>query len=436
MPFAMELAGRLTTLAAKPNHLDEAIEHWRLVVDHGTSTEVGLKDNHPGGPYDAPNSVTGTRGEVYIQWRDGKVSNGTVDRTTLENLAEDVTLWRTSAFVDEFAAEVLGPQEIPSVKLFDADVAEVVGTRHDPLFEFIERVRRELPPYEVERVSASVTATTNRRHLMTSLGLDHVSEGTGYGAYADADHRAYDYISLRTLPTDADVERLIRRVGETNQLLRKDAVLMPGRQSVLFVPSAAESILSKYLLVNLDGQRVLNGASAFTLDQFREGCAVAPDSFSLRIDPLRPLSPGSYELTREGVPARVQALVAEGRLVTPLLDLKHARRAGLAATPFPRGGSSLRIEGPTQPFDALVASIERGLVVYQLLGLHTQDSARGNFSVTVAQGLVIENGRPLGRAKAIIAGNFFEALREGFQFGSQDGKDVPGLLMQADVTPG
>jgi PmbA protein len=195
-------------------------------------------------------------------------------------------------------------------------------------------------------------------------------------------------------------------------------------------------MLNKFLMTNLDGQRVINGSSAFGLDQFAARSQLFHPAFGLAVDPLVPLSPGSYELTREGVPARRQAFIEEGRLVTPLLDLKHAKKAGLPPTPFPRGGSSLRLAGPTSSFDELVAAMESGFLVYGLLGLHTQDSTRGNFSVTVAQGLVVRDGRPLGRAKAIIAGNFFEALRQDFRLGSQEGKDVPGLQIQADVTPG
>ena len=229
---------------------------------------------------------------------------------------------------------------------------------------------------------------------------------------------------------------MIRRAGETNRLLSRDAALTPGRQPVLLAPSAAEAMLNKFLMTNLDAQRVLDGQSAFSEAQFREGAAIAPAGFGLAIDPLRPLSPGSYAISREGVPARAQALVEDGRLVTPLVDLKQAKRSGLRPTPIPRGGSSLRFSGPGASFESLMAGMARGLVVYQLLGLHTQDSSRGNFSVTVAQGLVIEQGQPVGRAKAIIAGNFFDALRNGMQLGREEGKDVPGLLFEADVTSG
>ncbi|MFN3431582.1 MAG: metallopeptidase TldD-related protein [Candidatus Sericytochromatia bacterium] len=436
MPFATALAERLRALTATPTHRDLAIDQWRLVIDTGTSTELGLKENHMGGPYEAPNRVTGTRGEAYIVWKDGRISSGTVDRTTLENLDEDLALWRQAAYDDEFAPDVLGPQTVPDVPIYDAEVAELVTDRQEPLFELLERVRRDLPAYDADRVSGSVTVSSSRRHLITSRGLDHVSAGTSFGAYADADHRVYDTLSLRRRPTEDEVATMIRQVGETNRLLRKEATLTGGRQAILLTPFIAEAMLNKYVLGNLDGQRVLNGQSAFSMDQFAEHAEAFHPSFGLAVDPLKPLSPGAYELTREGVPASKLTLIDAGRLQTPLLDLKHAKKAGLAPTPFPRGGSSLRLSGPSAPFDEVVKGIERGLIIYQILGLHTQDGARGNFSLTVSQGLVVENGVILGHAKAIIAGNFFQSMREGFRLGTVVGKEMPGLLLQADVIPG
>lgn len=434
--FAAKLVGLLAERAVRPKAPELAIAQWRVVVDTGTATEVGLKDNRPGGPYDAPNTVTATRGEAYVIWSDGKVSTGVIDRTTLDALDEDLVLWRTAAFTDPWAADVPGPVAVPDVPLWDAAAAALVEQDQSPLFAALDRFRTELPPFDVELVSGSITASTSRRRLMTSAGLDHTGRATSVGAYADADHRAYDYLSLRRPPTDDEIGGVIRRVGELNRLLRKEATLRPGRQPIVFWPSSAESMINKYVIANLDGQRVLNGGGAFTPAQFAACEAVFHPGFDFGIDPTRPLSAGSYEISREGVPARAVRYIEGGRLVTPLLDLKHAKKAGLAPTSMPRGGSSFWLPAPVSDVDTLVAGLERGLIVHQMLGLHTQDSARGSFSLTVAQGLVVENGKAVGRAKAIIAGNFLEALKEGVSFASVPGKDGLALMITAEVLPG
>ena len=436
MSFATTLAERLAALTRLPASKELAIADWRILVDSATSADVGLKDGHLGGPYDAPNVVSGTRGEAYLRWADGRVSTGTIDRTTLENLEEDLALWRQAAYEDEFAAEILGPQPIPEVPLHDAAVAAMVLGEQAPMFEVLARLKAELAPYEVDRVSGGVTVSETNRRLLTSRGLDHASRATSVGVYADADHRAYDYVSSRDFPQASEIDRLIRSVGETNRLLRREATVRPGRQPIVFMPGPTESRLGKFLFPNLDGQRVLNGSSAYALEQFLEGASLFDPAFGLAIDPLVPMSPGSYAATREGVPARRLSLIAGGKLVTPLLDLKHARKSGLAPTPFPRGGSSLRLEGPTEPLEALIRGLEHGFVVYQMLGLHTQDSVRGRFSLTVSQGLVVENGELKGHAKALIAGHFMQALNEPFRLGAVAGKDVPALVIQGDVMPG
>jgi PmbA protein len=157
---------------------------------------------------------------------------------------------------------------------------------------------------------------------------------------------------------------------------------------------------------------------------------------SFGLNPLRPLSAGSYVVSGEGVPAAECTLITGGRLVTPLLDLKHARKADRAPTPWPRGASSWVLPAPARDLEDLVASVERGLLVFQLLGLHTQDATSGRFSLTVSQGLVIDRGRLLGRAKAIIAGNFLELLQRPVTWARVPGKDGQVLAFEADVLPG
>ena len=60
----VRLAEGLARQLAEPGR---GIAAWRLVVDAGTSTEVGLKDNHPGGPYDAPNAVSGSSRHAAVR---------------------------------------------------------------------------------------------------------------------------------------------------------------------------------------------------------------------------------------------------------------------------------------------------------------------------------------------------------------------------------
>jgi PmbA protein len=434
--FAHGLAEALDARVAAPLAPEMALAGWRLTVDTGTSVEVGLKDGRIGGPYDAPNEVTGLRGEAYLRWADGLVSRGVVDRATPEAIDEDLRAWRQGAHQDPWAPDVVGPAALPDVPLWDEGAASWVAGDTGPMFEILTRFAAELPGYGAERVSGSVTAVTSSRTILSSGGFSYTGASTSVAAWAEVDGRASDGVSLRRRPEAEEIAGVVRRVGEHSRALQREATLSPGRQTVVFWPSAAEAMWGRYVLGNLDGQRVLNGGSAFSMDQFGSDSTPFDPALSFGLNPLRPMSAGSYVVSGEGVPARSCTLIEGGRLVTPLLDLKHSRRAQLPATAWPRGPSSWVLPAPSVELEAFVASVERGLLVIQLLGLHTQDAASGRFSLTVSQGLVIEQGRVLGRAKALIAGNFLEALRQPVTWVRVPGKEGQALALQVEVMPG
>src|SRR5206468_1954422 len=149
--------------------------------------------------------------------------------------------------------------------------------------------------------------------------------------------------------------------------------------------------------------------SSFQLDDFRAGRRVLRSDLSLLLDPLMPFEPSTESCTSEGVPSRRFYAIRDGRLQTPLLDLKYARMTGFPATP---GGAALFLPEEASTIDDLVASVDHGLLIYQVLGMHTQDAASGNYSLTAQQALAIEGGEIGGRVKATIAGNFLDDLRD------------------------
>ena len=66
--------------------------------------------------------------------------------------------------------------------------------------------------------------------------------------------------------------------------------------------------------------------------------------------------------------------------------------------------------------------------------LHTQDPTRGDFSVSAPQTLAIADGVLAGGVKAVLTGNFFEALRDPrLSFVTFEGFRTPGLLFTGSV---
>ena len=192
------------------------------------------------------------------------------------------------------------------------------------------------------------------------------------------------------------------------------------------------------LLHNLDGSQVAHGTGAFRLEQFDSEAKVLRDDLVLRTDPSVPMAAGAYRFSQEGLPASPCAFIEEGRLKTPLLDLKYARRLGRAPTANPSAMDTLFFEGQASiGYDDALAAAGGGALVLSVLGVHTQDFTSGDFSLSAPQTLAIGPSGLEGRLRATISGNVFELLREPeLALVRFPGEHTPGLLVRCRLDPG
>ena len=130
---------------------------------------------------------------------------------------------------------------------------------------------------------------------------------------------------------------------------------------------------------------------------------------------------GSAAYDDEGVPHQRTVLVENGVLRGFYYDLKTAARAGVPSTgngsrglfsqPDPAPTNLLWGAGET-PLADMLAGIEEGLWVENVLGLGQGNIISGAFSNPLALGFKIEKGQIVGRVKGVsIAGNVYELLR-------------------------
>ncbi len=434
--LAEALAEALEAYRRNPPQPGLALDGWRFELSQAHSVGAGLKDNKLGGPYASPMFKRQTGGEVYLIWADGRRSVSEIDSKTLPDLPRRMEIWRSASYTEEVGAEILPPAGLPEVKLLDGRVASVVETDHAYLFGILNRIRKELPGYGVEFMDAEAMAVQSRRSVFNSRGLFVEYDQTLFSFYAAADHTYDESFRERRLPTEEEIAALIAEVGETTARLKKPGSLASGSMPVLLSSRVVEGMTEKYLLHSLAGQNVINGQAAYRLDDFLAHEQVARPDLHLTLNTTRDLRPGSYRCTREGVPAGRLPLIKGGCLQTPLLDVKYARKAGLAPTPLVSDLSGLEFElGEASGLTELIEEIDEGLIVYGVLGLHTQDSASGNYSLTAGQALGVKNGKVTGKVKSVIAGNILENLKDpGTKAGLEPRKDFPALLVRSTVT--
>jgi len=244
--------------------------------------------------------------------------------------------------------------------------------------------------------------------------------------------------SARAPESEADFEDRLDRLVQTALRLRVDAKPAAGGVlPVLLHPRVVEGYVLETVLANLGGAAVFHGEGHFRREDFGAARPVLREDLRIRLDPLEPLKSGSYRFTSEGLPAGAFTFIDRGRLMRPTLDLKYARRLGLPPTPLPYGVDTIHLEGP-EPFglDAALEQMGDGVMILAVLGVHTQDSASGDFSLSAPQALRVTGGERTGRIRVTISGNLFDLLVDDrLKLVRFEGEHTPGLLLRCSVDP-
>ena len=208
-----------------------------------------------------------------------------------------------------------------------------------------------------------------------------------------------------------DPERIGRNAGE-QAVSRLGAKKAPTCScTALFVPQAAVDIL-EVLSSSFLGESVMKGKSMLA---GKIGKKVFSDVVTIMDDGLMPGGVATSPVDGEGVPSGRMELISGGVLNGFLYDLDSAARAGVKPTGSgARGGvtapptSGIRnfyITPGKEEKDALIAQMGTGVIVTDLMGVHTADPVTGEFSVG-ASGFLVENGKQAAPFKeAAVAGD-------------------------------
>ena len=413
------------------------VRGWRFDISEGRSVSLSIVDNKLGSVYGPATARDSLGGSIYLIWADEKRSLASLERRTIPEFAERLQEWRAASYDDDRAADILPPQILPNVEMYDPTIIPILDGDTRLLFKILKQGETELRPAGVEFLDAGASASTSTRFMRNSLGLDvsYSSTMIGFSFYADSLY-GNGYGKRKMFP-DTEVERILTDVRETTAQLKKPGKFKASPDSkgdrIILEMSPAGSFLGGYLSGNLSGSGAYNGQTAFKLDDFRQQKVVIRPDLSLVIDGLRAFETSASRVSGEGIPSGQKAIVENGALMTPFLDLKYAKLTDFA--PTPTGGTYFMVAGPHKPFVELVKGVEHGLLVYSLLGMHTQDTSSGRFSVSAPQTLVIEDGEFKGKVKATIAGNFFDKLNDPeSDFGWDKYEDTPAMAMNCQVT--
>lgn len=439
MTYAAELADLLRKAEQGAWANVPKLKGWRFDLSEGRSVSLSIVDNKLGSVYGPATARDSLGGGLYLIWEDEKRSNGTIDRLTIPEFEQRLKEWYASSYEDERAPDIRQPDaQYPEVEMFDPQVEALVRGDTELLFRILKTGNDELMGNgEIEFLDAGSSASLNWRYLRNSKGLD-ISYPSTYFAYSFyADSLYGNGWSKRKLAPEDELARVLKDVREKTALLKQDGnfTANPAGDRIVLDTGLAGSFIGQYIGGNLSGSGVVNRQVAYTLDDFQAHKQVIRQDVSLVIDGTRPFEGSSSRVTSEGIAGGRGYLIEKGRLMSPALDLKYAGITGLPPTP----GGGLYIELDEKPeerrsMDDLIQSVDNGLLVYSVLGMHTQDSTSGRYSLSAPRCLVIENGELRGKVKVTLNGNFFDNINDQrSRFGWDPHEDNPAMEMICQV---
>ena len=359
---------------------------------------------------------------VLVGRRQAVVSTNDVNGESAGALAERAVAMARAAPEDRFAGladAAMLARDFPDLDLVDRELSDV-GALEDAAR------RAEDAGRAVKGVSksggASASAGIGGMVLLTSHGFSGAYLGSrhsismqaiaGEGTAMETD---YDFSSaLHSADLDPP-EKIGRSAG-----LRAVARLNPRKMSTRKVPVVFDSRVSGslvgYLASAINGGAIARKTS-FLKDKLGE--RLFGPGINVIDDPLRRRGLRSRPFDAEGIASQRLALVADGVLTTWLLDCATARELDLATTGHAhRGASSTPSPGPTNLHlepgtadpDELIADIDEGFYVTDLIGsganMVTGDYSRG------ASGFWIEKGeRRYPVSEVTIAGHLLDMFR-------------------------
>jgi len=269
---------------------------------------------------------------------------------------------------------------------------------------------------------ASASAGIGGMVLVTSTGFSGAYLGSRHGISMQAIagegtgmEQDYDFSSaLHAADLRAPTE-IGRTAGERAVRRLNPKKVATRRVPVVFDPRVANSLVG-HLSSAINGSAIARKTSFL---KNRLGEQIFAPGIRVIDDPRRRRGLRSHPFDAEGVAGERRALIDDGRLTTWILDCATARELGLtttghaqrgvSSTPSP-GASNLHLEPGDRSPAALIADIEEGLYVTDLIGMGanmvTGDYSRG------ASGLWIERGELTYPVSEItIAGHLNDIFR-------------------------
>ena len=373
------------------------------------------------------------------------------DKANLEETVDQAIENAKSSGADEFntlPGSTLA-QEESSTGYFDDKIAKTSVKKKIQLALQIEKAAYKTDNRVKKTEKASYSDSEREIWIVNSNGIDLNYKTNACGGYAQVialHHQEMEAglgINFVKKLDDFKPEKIGEEAAERATQLLGAKSISSQKMPMVLDPTVGAELLGA-LSSALSAEAVQKGKSLFA-DKI--GKAVGSKVVSI-IDNGR-LSNGlaTAPFDGEGVPTQETELIQAGILNTFLFhaytankgetnSTGNAVRASFKSLPVV-GPTNLYLEAGSQSPDAIIKSINKGLYVTRVMGIHTANPISGDFSIGAA-GIMIENGEKTFPVRGItIAGNLIEMLK-GIEAIGSDLRFIVNLgsptLLISDIT--
>lgn len=364
-------------------------------------------------------TVAETKGTAVRVIRNGQLGfSASTDETVVNKLAANAL--ESAAYGDPAPFSFPDPKPGPAVRTFDQVIADLPIAR---LVEIGKEILDLVLPVEPHaRCNISLERSIVNASIRNQKGLDVSFQTSPLSLGLEIDRIEGDYVlilydQLGTSVWEDDYLDFARRLVEKLKMARNITTIKPGKMPVLFAPTGTLA-LALPLSEGLNGKEVYKGTSPI---KDKIGEKLFDEKFTLLDDGTIDGKFASASYDDEGVPRRRNVLVEKGVLQGFVYDLKTAAQSGVESTgnasrqlfyPPEPSFTNLVIQPGQTPLKDMLASIEEGIIVEDLLGIGQGNTISGAFSNPIALAFKVEKGEIVGRVKDLsIAGNVYDLLK-------------------------
>jgi PmbA protein len=340
------------------------------------------------------------------------------DKSAVDRLITNVL--ESAVYGDQVPIAFPAPQPAPQVATYDPTIAELPIPR---LVEFGQEIVDLFLEIEPDvRTNVELTRGVQHLSIQNQAGTDVSFDRSPLSISLEISRVKGDDVLLifdmvGTTLWEQDPLAFARRLGHKLELAQKSATLQSGRMPVLFAPAGA-LVLGLPLMLGLNGKNVYTGISPL---RDKIGQALFDPQITVIDDATLDGKFGSAPYDDEGVAHRRNVLAERGTLNGFFYDLKTAAQSGVESTgngsrrlfsPPAPSPTNLTLQAGETPLAKMIAGLDHGLLVENVLGLGQGNIISGAFSNSVSLAFKIEKGEIVGRVKDVsIAGNVYDLLQ-------------------------